>query len=88
MLNGSYGVTPPDLEGLLEPDAGRLARPVPRGARRRKAPGLPARRSPRSPMVDAGTLHMHHQRRAASWRRQRAYGLREKRAPETAPVPL
>ena len=24
-LNGSYGLTPPDLEGLLEPDAGRLA---------------------------------------------------------------
>ena len=42
-LNGSYGLTPPDLEGLLEPDAGRLARPVPRGARRRKAPGLPDR---------------------------------------------
>ena len=28
-------------QGLLEPDAGRLASPVPRGARRRKAPGLP-----------------------------------------------
>ena len=40
-VNGSYGLTPPDLEGLLEPDAGRLARPVPRGARRREAPGLP-----------------------------------------------
>lgn len=40
--NGSYGLTPPDLKGLLEPDAGRLARPVPRGAQRRKAPGLPA----------------------------------------------
>ena len=26
---------------MLEPDAGRLASPVPRGARRRKAPGLP-----------------------------------------------
>ncbi len=35
------GFTPPDLTGLLEPDAGRLARPVPRGAGHRKAPGLP-----------------------------------------------
>jgi hypothetical protein len=25
--NGSYGVTPPDLEGLLEPDAVKAARP-------------------------------------------------------------
>ena len=41
MLNGSYGLTPPDLDGLLEPDAGRLASPVPRGVRRRKAPDLP-----------------------------------------------
>ena len=23
--NGSYGLAPPDLKGLLEPDAGRLA---------------------------------------------------------------
>jgi len=44
MLNGSYGVTPPDLEGLLEPDAGRLARPVPRGAGPRNGPGLPDER--------------------------------------------
>ena len=28
-------------EGLLEPDAGRLARPVPRGAGHRKVSGLP-----------------------------------------------
>jgi hypothetical protein len=39
---------PPDLEWIVGPHAtgpegpaGRLARPVPRGARRRKAPGLP-----------------------------------------------
>ena len=30
-----------DLHGLLEPDAGRLARPVLRGAERREALGLP-----------------------------------------------
>ncbi len=41
----SYDVAPPDLEDLLEPDAGRLASPVPRGARRREAPGLPDRSS-------------------------------------------
>ena len=40
-LSGSYDVAPSDLHGLLEPDAGRLARPVPRGARGRKAPGPP-----------------------------------------------
>jgi len=32
-----------DLHGLLEPDAGRLARPVLRGAERREALGLPDR---------------------------------------------
>ena len=41
MLTGSYGLAPPDLTGLLEPDAGRLARPVPRGAGHRKVSGLP-----------------------------------------------
>ena len=41
VLNGSYGLAPPDLTGLLEPDAGRLARPVPRGAGHRKVSGLP-----------------------------------------------
>jgi hypothetical protein len=41
--NGSYGLASPDLEGLLEPDAGRLARPVPRGARPSNGPGLPVR---------------------------------------------
>ena len=30
-------------QGLLEPDAGKLARPVLRGPRRGNAPGLPAR---------------------------------------------
>jgi hypothetical protein len=34
-------LVPPDLTGLLEPDAGRLARPVPRGAGHRKVSGLP-----------------------------------------------
>ena len=32
-------------QGLLEPDAGKLARPVLKGARRRKAPGLPDERA-------------------------------------------
>jgi hypothetical protein len=36
------GLTPPDLEGLLEADAEKLARPVPRGARPSNGPGLPA----------------------------------------------
>ena len=35
---------------------------------------------PRSRIVDAGPLHMHHRPRAGSSRRQRAYGLREMRA--------
>ena len=33
--------TPPKPQGLLEPDAGKLARPVLRGAGRSNAPGLP-----------------------------------------------
>jgi hypothetical protein len=37
---------------LLEPDAGKLASPVPRGARRRKAPGLPdGRERQRGPIL-------------------------------------
>ena len=44
-LNGSYGAAPADLKGLLEPDAGRLASPVPRGAGHRKVSGLPGGRS-------------------------------------------
>jgi len=43
-VTGSYGLTPPDLEGLLEPDAGRLASPVPRGARPSNGPALPDER--------------------------------------------
>jgi hypothetical protein len=34
-LSGSYGVTPPDLQGLLEPDARKRA-PAPRGAKRKE----------------------------------------------------
>ena len=37
----SYGLTPTDLHGLLERDAGKLASPVPRGARPSNEPGLP-----------------------------------------------
>ena len=40
-LSGSYDVTPPDLQGLLEPDAGRLASPVLRGAGRRERRAYP-----------------------------------------------
>ena len=37
----STATTPASHQGLLEPDARKRARPVLRGARRRKAPGLP-----------------------------------------------
>jgi len=38
--------SPTSLEGLLEPDAGKLARPVLRGAGRGNASGLPGPRTP------------------------------------------
>ena len=54
-----------DLDGLLEPCAGKLARPVPRGAWRRKAPGLPAKlASQADPRPGGGTGAPSYPRRA------------------------
>lgn len=68
MLTGSYGLAPPDLTGLLEPDAGRLARPVPRGAGHRKVSGLPdgRERQRRPTLTIASTIHATLRRTLAS----------------------
>ena len=73
-VSSTSAATPPaSHQGLLEPDARKRARPVLRGARRRKAPGLPD--ASIVPIAGTGRLVRHASARRAgrsrAWQRKR-----------------